>query len=146
MAQALVVTAERNPFMDCSIGENFAIILDWTSATDGTVNLPIASTYSSQKPFGEYIQPSRIIGELRSIETAPGENGNLTDDLPTDNYNIAIKDRYGLDIAGGNLAARSGTVAEKIVSSGKLIIDSELTLIIDSAGDSKKGRIIMEFE
>ncbi len=146
MAESLTVTVEKNPFMDGSMGGSFAVILDWVSAAGGTVSKNIASTYTAQKPFGEYFNVSKILGTLVSVETIPGADGDLTTDLPSANYNIAIKDKYGLDVTGGHLATRSGTVAEKIVAEDTIIIDSELKLVIDSAGDSNQGRIVMEFE
>jgi len=146
MADAtLEVKVEGNPFMDGTA--RFKIIGDWLSATGGTVSLAIASTYAAQKPYGDFGPlPAKILGRLVSIETIPGALGVPATDPPTAAYDITLLDAYGYDVAGGLLADRSATAAEKIVPTGDLIIDSELTLTIAAAGDANKGRIIMEFE
>lgn len=145
MAATLTVKVEGNPFMDGC--QSFKVIGDWVSHTDGVVAIAIASTYAAQKPYGDFGPlPSKIRGVLRSIETIPGANGDLTTDLPTDAYDVTLPDNYSYDVAGGNLANRSGTVAQKVVPTEEIIIDSDLTLTIAAAGSANQGRIIMEFE
>jgi hypothetical protein len=124
----------------------FKIIGDWVSHTDGSVALGIASTYAAQKPYGDTILPTKILGVLKSVETIPGALGVPATNPPTDQYDVTLVDNYGFDVAGGNLANRSNTVAEKVYPTSEIIVDSELTLTIAAAGSGLKGRIILEFE
>lgn len=146
MSQALTVTVQGNPFMDGTV-DNYQIILDWTSASDGSVSLAIASTYAGTKPFGDFgALPSKIKGYLRSFETIPGTSGDRSTALPTASYDITLLDAYNLDVLASNGANRSGTVAERTYSTGEVEINSDLTLTIANAGDSKKGRMILYME
>jgi hypothetical protein len=141
----LTVTVQKNPFMD---GGPFTVILDWMSDDAGAVSLAIASTYAAQLPFGPFgPKPGKVQGVLRSIETIPGLSGDLTTTLPTDQYDITILDKYGLDVLAGVGMNRDDGIAEKVVAgAGKIIVDSELTLTIAAAGDNTTGRVILEFE
>jgi hypothetical protein len=146
MAQALTVTVQGNPFMDGTV-DNYQIILDWTSATDGTVSLAIASTYTTAKPFGDFgALPKKIRGYLRSFETIPGASGDKATALPTDAYDITLLDAYGYDVLAGNGSNRSGTLAQRTYSTGEIEIDSDLTLTIAAAGNTTKGRMILFME
>ena len=142
---ALTVTVNGNPFLDGK-RDRAQIICDWTSdAAAGSVALAIASTYaaaqlaiSPSRP-----QPNRIVGRITMIETIPGASGDKTTTCPDDNYDITLPDAYGYDVADGTLANRSSSVAQTIVYEEPLTIDSELTLTITAAGNSKTGRLIL---
>ena len=139
---ALTVTSATNPYMDGTIPNT--IVLDWLSdASDGSVSIDIVSTYTAAQAAGEP-NPTKLKGYIVGLETIPGKDGNLTDNLPTDQYDITLDDPYDYDIAGASLANRSGTVAEKVVPSQPLPIDSEITLEISAAGNATKGRIILQ--
>lgn len=85
-----------------------------------------------------------LTGTIEFILTAPGENGDLTTDLPTASYDLYIKDVHGFDWLGTSLENRSGTVAEKVVPSPiPIVIAQQLRLVVDNAGDAKRGRIII---
>lgn len=85
-----------------------------------------------------------ITGTIEFILTAPGENGDLTTDLPTASYDLYIKDVHGFDWLGTALENRSGTVAEKVVPSPvPIVIAQQLRLVVDNAGNAKRGRIII---
>lgn len=146
MAQALVVKSGENPFLDGNIPYN--LILDWTSATGGTVSLGVVAAWNAQQ-VGKSANPISVLavkGKLRSVETIPGTSGDKATNQPT-SYGLTILDEYGYDILSGNGAARSASVAEKILPSGStIIINSELTVVITGAGDGKMGRIRLEFE
>lgn len=142
MAASLTVTMS-NPF--ANKGKN-DITLDWVSAADGSCSKAILSTSNSANDllFATHARPSRIAGKLASIETIPGLSGDKTTLCPTDNYDITITDQYGYDIAVAELADRSTSVAQQIVPSVPIPVDTtELTLNITHAGDSKKGRVII---
>lgn len=82
-------------------------------------------------------------GSIHFIETAPGANGDLTTELPTNAYDLTLKDAYACDIAGGNLADRSGTVAERYVPSTVVPVNDALTLAGANCGNAKQGRVIV---
>ena len=147
MAATMTVTLDGNPFLD---GRGHArIIIDWISHTDGAVSLGIKSVKNTAEALlgGARIVLSKIRGVLRSIETAPGLNGDLTTLLPTA-YDLTILDQYSYDILAGACMGRSATVAEKVLPTGSdIVIDTtELTITIATAGSGKKGRIIMELD
>lgn len=138
---SLTITSVTNPYFDNTIQNT--IVLDWLSdASDGSVSIDIVSTYTAAQAAGEP-NPTKLKGYIVGMETAPGKDGNLTDNLPTDQYDITLDDPYDCDIAGASLANRSGTVAEKVVPSQPLPIDSEITLEISAAGNAMRGRLII---
>jgi len=142
---ALTVTVNGNPFLD-GHGDRAQIICDWTSdAAAGTVAIAIASTYTAAQIAygGMRPNPKRITGKIALIETIPGANGDKTTTCPTDQYDITLPDAYGYDVADGTLANRSNTVAETVVFEEPVAIDSDLTLTIAAAGNSKTGRLII---
>jgi len=142
---ALVVTVNGNPFLDGQ-HDRAQIICDWTSDdAAGSVAIAIASTYAAAQMAisPSYPQPKRIVGRIAMIETIPGLLGDKTTTCPTDQYDVTLPDAYGYDVADGTLANRSGSVAEAVVYEEPLTIDSDLTLTIASAGNSKTGRLII---
>ena len=136
-----------NPFLDGRVTADFFIRLDWKSTDLGVVSFALASTYATQQAALHKVAflPVKVYGRLVSIETVPGLAGDWTTTLPTDAYDCTLKDNYGLDVADGNLANRSGTVAEQVVFDTPIKISSELTLAIAAAGDAKTGRMILHF-
>ena len=147
MAGTLTVTVNKNPFLSGELA--FTIILDWVSTAGGAVSAAIASTYTTQLALlsANPIACTKIQGAFRSIQTIPGTKGDLATNLPTASYSLTLLDKYSYDILNGSCAALSGTASEKqVAGGGKVIIDSELTLTIASAGDTKQGRVILEFE
>ena len=144
MAGSTLTVVMSNPYADNTDGNT--IVLDWLSDdADGTVSIDIASTYATaQRAVNDALpQPRKIEGCIFGLETIPGENGDKTTACPTALYDITLDDPYSYDLAGGSLANRSATVAEKAVPSQPIPIDSEATLKISNAGNSKKGRIIL---
>lgn len=140
----LTITSMSNPYGDTP--QQNTIVLDWLSDdTAGTLSANICSTFAAaQKAIHKNNpQPSKLSGYIVGIETIPGENGDKTTDCPTALYDITLDDSYGYDLAGGSLANRSASVGEKVVSSQPIPIDSEITVSISAAGNSKKGRIII---
>ena len=144
----MTVTLEGNPFLD-GCEDQARIIIDWIAHTNGAVALGIKSTKNTAEAAlgGTRIVLSKIRGILKSIETAPGLNGDLTTSLPTA-YDLTILDQYGLDIVAGSCMGRSASVAEKVSPTGsEITVDAtELTITIASAGSGKKGRIILDLD
>ena len=141
---ALTVTSVTNPSLDDK--ERNKIVLDWLSDdTNGNLSKDIASAYATaQAALSTYhIQPDKLKGYIVGVETIPGENGDLSTDLPTDQYDIELHTPYDTDVMGGTTKDRSGTVAQMEAPSVFIPIDSELTLEISNAGNSKQGRIIL---
>lgn len=141
---ALTITEITHPSMSGT--EQNTIVLDWLSDdAAGTLDFDIAATYSTaQAAKSSYlVQPSKIKGYIKGIMTAPGEDGDLATALPTNLYDVTLENPYGYDLAGGALADRSGTVAEKVIPSQPVPIDSEITVKILHAGNARQGRIIL---
>lgn len=142
----LTVTSVLNPSMNDNTKERNTIVLDWLSDdAAGNLSKDIAATYAAaQAALSSYLtQPDKITGYIVGIETIPGENGDLATDLPDDVYDITLDDPYDCDVAGGSLANRSGTVAQNVVPSAPMPVDSEITVEISNAGNAKRGRIIL---
>lgn len=142
MAGSALVVTMSNPYGDMA-GPN-KVILDWTSdSTAGTVSIPICSTYAAAQGWNG-VQPAKLQGFIRSLETIPGASGDLTTTLPTAAYDVTLLDSYAQDVSAAVLADRSGTVAEREIPTSPLYIDDEITLTIANAGNSKTGRLILE--
>lgn len=145
MAGTLTVTSMSNPYGDTP--QQNTIVLDWLSqgagAGAGTVSADICSTFAAAQETIHAPQPVRLKGYITSVETIPGKNGDLTTNVPTDAYDITLDNPYGCDLLGGLLSNRISIVAEKVVPSQPIPIDSEITLEIANAGNEKRGRIII---
>lgn len=124
-------TLASGGFVNMPLGENKAYILDWTSDGSGAVDQSITNLIGV------------LAGRVIAFETIPGENGDLSTDLPTALYDITIDDEYNTDIAAGALGDRSGTVGERVNPAVPIPIWAPLTLKIANAGVSKKGRLII---
>ena len=109
-------------------------VIDWKCDASGNVSAYLDTDLSL----------SLLTGEVAFVETAPGEDGDLTTDLPTASYEITLLDDSGYDWLGGSLANRSGTVAEKVVPSSTLVvIQQRVKLVVANAGNAKSGRLII---
>ena len=109
-------------------------VIDWKCDASGNVSAYLDTDLSL----------SLLTGEIAFVETAPGEDGDLTTDLPTNLYDITLVDDSGYDWIGGTLENRSGTVAEKVVPSSTLVvIQQRIKLVVADAGDAKRGRLII---
>ena len=122
-------------------GDN-KIEINWTADTGGDagkVTCDICAEYNSvNSRYGiNSIQPSKLTGFIRKIVTNPGSTA------PTAAYDITLLDADGVDVAGGTLADRSATLSESVVPAQPIYVDSELTLTITNAGDSKIGKITL---
>lgn len=110
------------------------ITIDWLCDASGDA---LADFYSE-------LDLGLITGEVIFIETAPGSSGDLTTDLPTDQYDLFLKDLHGYDWAGAEIDNRSGTVAEKVIPTTAIILlNQRLTIQVDNAGNAKRGRVII---
>jgi len=112
-------------------GNDKAFILDWTSDASGDVDQSISDLIGSQG------------GRVIAAQTVPGLNGDLSTDLPTALYDVEVQDEYATDIMAAALANRSGTVGERVNPSPGIPVWTPLTLIVDNAGVSNSGRIII---
>lgn len=123
------VTGEKVGGLSCK-----RYTIDWKCDASGNV-----SAY-----FDTDLSLSNITGKIEFVETAPGEDGDLTTDLPTASYDITLLDDSGYDWLGGTLANRSGSVAEKVVPSSTLVlVQQRLKVVVANAGNAKRGRIVI---
>jgi len=103
---------------------------DWTSdgSGDATVDIPDHTGYL-----------------IASVRSAPGEEGDLATDLPTNLYGITlINDLTGEDVLAGEGADRSGTVADvALIGDPPPPVPGAMTLTIAAAGDTKQGRVYL---
>ena len=137
MAQSLTITMD-NPYGDIEAGPN-KITLDWQSGTGGTVgavSYGICAQFNVDRYWPE-IQPAKFKGYINKIDTNPAAAG----DAPTDNYDITLLNSDGIDVTSGNISNRDTANSEQWIPGDPPYIDSELTLTIANAGDTKQGSI-----
>lgn len=106
--------------------------IDWTSTAGGAFSATFAE-----------LGLGTAYGKIHFIETSPGASGDRATSLPTDLYDLVLTDAYAVDIAGGNLANRSGTVAERYVPTTEIPVNDALTITGAACGNATKGRIIV---
>jgi len=145
MAQALTVTVlEGNPMLDVFAGgivqhvEPLCIKLDWTSDSSGDCSKDIASTYAAANLLNGP-KPTKLRGYLIKVVTDPAASS----DDPTALYDVYLKDPGAIDVALGGLVDRSASANEQWVPTTTVWIDSEITLVVDNAGDSNKGAVYL---
>lgn len=113
----------------------------FTEITHGTIK-KVKAGWTSDDATGavsgstSHYYNGRIIG----VCTVPGTVG----DAPTDNYDIAVTDADGVDIALGALANRD-TANTEYVSEASMagVAYSLLTVAVTNAGNSKKGTLYL---
>jgi len=109
------------------------IIFDWTSAA------PVADGNAD----GVTVYPYE--GVIQRLVFIPATGG----DKPTAAYDVRVLDSDGIDVAAGNGADLSDTVALNCFphSATKpiehIIAHTKLTLEVRNAGNSKKGRVVV---
>ena len=63
--------------------------------------------------------------------------------VPLNNYDITIKDSASLDLGAGLLINRSNTATEVVSAGLGSMINSQISIRVESAGASKKGVLIL---
>lgn len=65
---------------------------------------------------------------------------------PTASYDIVITDAAGYDVLAGQGANRSASATEYVTAKENLgaVCNSRLTLAVTNAGDTKKGKVILQ--
>lgn len=93
----------------------------WTSSDTGVAAFTTEETYRG-----------RVVG----LVTVP--NGAAA---PTDNWDLTISDKRGIDVLAGAGANRHTTNTQHVVAEESLgyVVDSTLSLAIANAGDTKQG-------
>jgi len=106
---------------------------DWTSDSSGDATVAIPN-------FKSYM--------ITAVRSAPGENGDLLTNLPTNLYGIElINDLTGADVLVGEGAGRSGTVADDaLIADPPVSVPGTMTLTIASAGAGRQGRVYIDFK
>ena len=79
--------------------------------------------------------------EIVAFQTVPGEDGDLTTDLPSADYNLTLEDSYGMDWLFTKGLTRSGTVAEAFCRTGRIPVCKDMSFEIADAGAAKQGII-----
>lgn len=115
-----------------SSGKYKKYVIDWTATAGGA----FSATFSE-------LGLGKLFGHIHFIETSPGEDGDLTTNLPTASYDLTLKDEYACDVAAGNLADRSGTAAERYVPTVAIPVDDSFTLAGANCGNATQGRVVL---
>ena len=77
-------------------------------------------------------------GKILGLATVPGTSG----DQPDDNYNVTAIDRNNLDVLMGGGLTRDETNTEYVLETSLgAVVASQLTVTIDTAGNSNKGTV-----
>ncbi len=117
MAGTVTITEER-------LGNVHKITFDWLStgagAADGTTTYPYT-------------------GNILKVVTVPDGGGTA----PDDNYDLTLTDEDSIDTANGQLANRSQTATQWVVSSLGAVVGDKLTLNVTNAGNAKGGTCIV---
>ena len=122
-------------FSDPMAGKNGdnKIEIEWTSDTGGDSGKVTANICEEYNVNGGRFD--RLRGFITRVTTNPGTTA------PTDDYDIVLNDEDGVDVMAGALANRDTANSETVIISDPPYIDSELTLVITNAGDTKDGKI-----
>ena len=105
------------------------IVYSWTSTAGGAIS--IAST-------------EQITGYVVGLETIPDGT-----DVPTDLYDLEVRDDYGTDIFNAEANNRSSTTKQFVqpiwqgFTVAVPVVSSKLTLVGTNAGASKSGTAIL---
>lgn len=103
------------------------IVFAWTSDTGGDAGLATKTT------------TYQYTGAILGLVTIPGTGA----DQPDDNYNVTLLDDSGVDVLNAQGLLRDDTNTEWVLSSLGFVANDQLTLSIDSAGDTLQGTVIV---
>ncbi len=96
---------------------------EWTSGTGQTV-------------LADCTTESFYTGELLFMTTIPGSGG----DAPSDNYDLTILDRNGIDVLSDSGMNRDTSSTESVLAASMgVVANSQLELNIAAAGSSNTG-------
>lgn len=138
MAASSTVTYDDGPDHNGRLNGVRKVIIDWTSASDGSVTAT-----------------ARVSGTLIKAVTNPGATA------PSANYDIAITDDEGIDILAAcqsSLANRHTSTTEQVyflvldaagtplAQSVHPVVCDTLSVAVTNAGDSKVGRIVLYYK
>ena len=109
-------------FTETIVGSVKEIKCEWTSdSVTGAVSGATTEYYN---------------GKILGLATVPGTGG----DQPADNYNVSAIDRSSLDVLMSGGATRDDTNTEYVLSTSLgAVVNSQLTVTIDTAGNSNTG-------
>jgi hypothetical protein len=146
MAQALTVTVlQGNPMMDAYAGDivqhaaPVEVKCYWTSDSSGDLSKNVASTFSEAQVGQNDPRPAKLRGFLARVVCIP--DGTTTQ--PSAAYDVYLKDPNGIDVANGLLIDRSNSAADQWVPTTTVWVDYDINLVVDAAGDSKRGQVIL---
>ena len=142
MAGTVTITSMSNEVAD---GRN-EIVIDWLSDASGDATGDIASLFSATQAEYARATPSKIKGRITKVLVSPGLLGDRSTTCPATIYTLTLKDEYAHEIIGNNLADLSTSLAQSYVPATPIPVDSEISFAIASAGNAKKGRVIIYLE
>ena len=95
----------------------------WTSDASGDYSQQTAGSYS---------------GEVLMLITNPDGTA-----APADDYDVVINDEDGYDILVGQGVDRDTADTEYVIASMGAVANDKLTLVVDNAGNTKKGVVVL---
>jgi hypothetical protein len=114
---------------------------------DNTVingRLPVPVTWTSDSSGdATVILPYYKGFDLVAVMVAPGKYGDLTTDVPTDDYSIEITNACEEDIMDSMLSACSNSEAQTIYANPPIQVPSVLTVSVSGAGDTNQGVLVL---
>lgn len=130
MAAAITVTSLFD-WKSPPSGKVNVFTIDWTSASDGTVDLPLVDSAGNTIGFN---------GVLLNASFFPDTGGTQ----PANAYDLTITNDLDIDVLGGlgsNLANNANTQDCPLTATNSMpfVVEGPLQLVIANAGDSKGG-------
>ena len=114
--------------------------MTFTEVTYGTIK-KIKAAWVSDDATGAVSGTTANYYDGRLIGAVTVPDGSAA---PTDNYDIAVNDSDGVDVALGAFADRDTTNTEyRVEASMAGVANSKLTLAVTNAGNSKKGALYL---
>lgn len=137
--------------------KDFSVTASTGSVADPVKNDAWASvgyaevTWTSSASGDAVFTTNRLGGVLERVVYAPVAAAS-----PTANYDVIVKDEYGLTIAGGTANNLSATAASQEVPKIATVVSSAtthvlwrlngpITVTVDNAGNAKKGKVVFYF-
>ena len=114
--------------------------MTFTEVTYGTIK-KIKAAWVSDDATGAVSGTTTNYYDGRLIGAVTVPDGSAA---PTDNYDVAVNDSDGVDVALGALADRDATNTEyRAEASMAGVANSKLTIAVTNAGNSKKGALYL---
>lgn len=111
-----------------------------TEETYGTVKMVKLAWVSSAGGAADATTDEYYSGAIERLVTVPGSGGNQ----PTDQYDVAVTDKHGIDVLLGAGANRSNAGQDNVLASALgYVANTQLTLAVTNAGNAKSGTVYL---